>query len=64
MKTLIAALLLAPALAHASILGFLVTSQMGTSVTGRLVWECTYNVSGSYQVVTLGYLCPQSMQFE
>jgi hypothetical protein len=50
--------------ANAGILGVLVNSRQGTSVTGKLVWECTYRVSNTVTTVTLGYMCPPSMQFQ
>jgi len=46
------------------ILGFLVASHSGISVTGRLVWECTYRVLSSEQTVVLDHLCPPSMLFD
>lgn len=51
------------ATAEASILGILVSSQSGISITGHLVWECTYNVAGQNQTVVLDHICPSSLQF-
>jgi hypothetical protein len=51
-------------MATAGILGILVNSQMTTSVTGKLVYKCTYSVSGQYTTVVLDNICPPSMQFE
>jgi hypothetical protein len=56
--------ILIASVANAGILGMLVNSRQGTSVTGKLVWECTYRVNNSLTTITLGYMCPPSMQFE
>lgn len=64
MRTLMTLVLALVATAgHAQILGVLVKSESTTSVTGRLIWRCTYNVGGSYQTVLLENICPPSMQF-
>jgi hypothetical protein len=51
-------------LASAGILGVLVDQHSTTSVTGRLVWVCTYSVAGSETTVVLNRMCPPSMQFQ
>lgn len=45
------------------LLGSLVNTQTGTSVTGRLIYQCTYNISGQTTTVILERLCPPSMNF-
>jgi hypothetical protein len=60
---LLAALLGVPSNAQA-ITGFLVSWTVSTSVTGRLVYVCIYNVMGSIQQVNLPYLCPASLDFQ
>ena len=59
----IAAVLAASATAYAQVLGMLVNTEMGTSVTGQLIYKCTYNVGGSLQTVILSQICPPSMNF-
>jgi hypothetical protein len=62
---LIAAALLTVSLtAQASFLGMLVSSQSATSITGKLVYKCTYNVMGNNTTVILDYFCPVTMQFD
>jgi hypothetical protein len=56
--------ILIASVANAGILGMLVNSRQGTSVTGKLVWACTYRVNNSMTTVTLDHICPPSMQFE
>jgi hypothetical protein len=56
--------ILTASVANAGILGTLINSRQGTSVTGKLVWECTYRVNNTVTTVTLGYMCPPSMQFQ
>lgn len=51
------------AAAQAGLLGVLISSHSGTSLTGHLVWECTYSVAGTQQTVVLDHLCPPSMTF-
>ena len=50
--------------AEASLMGVLVSQQVGTSVTGRLVYECTYNVAGTQTTVVLENMCPPTMMFD
>jgi len=50
--------------ANAGILGFLVHQSMGTSVTGRLVYSCTYRIGNQQQTVVLDHICPPSMDFQ
>ena len=65
MKTTIAALLvLFSTMSNAGILGVLTRSETTTSVTGKLVWKCTYRVAGNNTTVVLRRMCPVSMQFE
>lgn len=45
------------------LLGVLVNQSVGTSVTGRMVWICTYEVAGQRVQVTLERMCPVSMDF-
>jgi hypothetical protein len=59
----LAVLLLISSTAYAGIMGVLVRSSSGSSITGHLVWECTYQVLGSEQTVTLSHMCPQTMMF-
>jgi hypothetical protein len=49
---------------EASLMGFLVSQQMGTSVTGRLVYECTYSVGGSQTTIVLENMCPPTMMLD
>ena len=50
--------------AEASLIGFLVSQQVGSSVTGKLVYECTYNAGGTQTTVVLENWCPQTMMFD
>ncbi len=50
--------------ANAGILGFLVNQSMGTSVTGRIVYSCTYRIGNQQQTVVLDRICPPSMDFQ
>lgn len=45
-------------------MGFLISQSTGTSVTGRLVWTCTYQVAGTTATVVLDHMCPISMEFQ
>lgn len=64
MKKLTALALLAMAApAFAAIMGVLTRSEPTTSVTGKLVYKCTYNVAGSYTTVILEQMCPPTMNF-
>jgi hypothetical protein len=63
-KIFILALAVASSAAFAGILGVLVKSEATTSVTGKLVYRCTYNVAGRNVTVILDRLCPPTMQFE
>ena len=50
--------------AAAGILGVLVNSKPTASITGKLVYECTYRVGNQVTTVVLPYLCPPTMQFQ
>lgn len=50
--------------AVAGIMGVLVNTQSGTSVTGKLIYQCTYNVAGRNTTVILETICPPTMNFE
>jgi hypothetical protein len=56
--------LLAYTAANAGILGFLVHQSMGTSVTGKLAYSCTYRIGNQQQTVVLDHICPPSMDFQ
>lgn len=45
------------------IMGMLVDSRMGNSITGSPAWTCTYAVAGTYQTIVLPYVCPITMMF-
>lgn len=60
---LIAAVLAAP-LAAQALMGFLVRWETSTSVTGRFVYVCYYDVMGTTQRVVLERMCPQTMEFQ
>ncbi len=47
-----------------AVMGFLVRWETTVSVTGRLVYVCTYSVMGSEQDIIRASMCPQSMEFE
>jgi hypothetical protein len=47
-----------------ALLGFLVRWETGSSVTGKLVYICYYNVAGTTQKVVLTQMCPPSMDFD
>jgi hypothetical protein len=66
MKRLVLGITLAmlAATAQAGILGMLINSRQGTSITGKLVWECTYRVGNQTTTVTLQQICPPTMQFQ
>ncbi len=57
---LLLVLMVSPAFA---LLGVLVSQYPSTSVTGRLVWVCTYTVAGQNVQVVLEKICPPSMDF-
>lgn len=63
-KTFLALLLTGSACAYAGMMGFLVHSEAATSVTGKLVYRCTYSVAGNNTTVILPNICPPSMNFE
>ncbi len=46
-----------------ALLGVLVNQSQSTSVTGRLVWVCTYAVGGQQTQVVLERICPPTMDF-
>lgn len=50
--------------AFAGIMGVLVNTQPGTSVTGKLIYQCTYNVAGRNTTIILERICPPTMDFE
>lgn len=50
--------------ASASVLGILVNSEFGSSVTGRSVYRCVYDVLGQRTVVTSEEYCPATMEFD
>jgi len=50
--------------AFAGIMGVLTNTQSGISVTGKLIYQCTYSVAGRTTTVTLDHLCPPTMNFE
>lgn len=58
-----AAALLIPWTAYA-VQGYLVRSEVTTSVTGRLVYVCYYDVMGTTQQVVLTHICPPTMDFD
>lgn len=43
--------------------GGLINTRTTTSITGQMMWVCTYRVGGTVQQVNLPYMCPASMQF-
>lgn len=63
-KTTIVILLLIPAIGFAGIVGFLINTRVTTTVTGKLVYICTYNVAGHYQNVIETHFCDATMVFE
>ena len=63
-KALLLAVGLLSSAAFAGILGILVNTEPTISVTGKLVYRCTYSVTGRNVTVILDKLCPPTMQFE
>jgi len=46
-----------------ALVGILVSQYNTPSVTGRLVWVCTYSVGGANIQVVLERICPPTMDF-
>ena len=46
------------------LMGVLIRSEVGLSLTGKVVYTCTYSVSGQEVTVVLPYVCPGMMQFQ
>jgi hypothetical protein len=46
-----------------AVMGFLVSQNTAISVSGLLVWVCTYSVNGRNVQVTLEQMCRPTMEF-
>jgi hypothetical protein len=64
MKLYFLAAILVSGLAQAGILAVLVKTEMKTSTTGKLYYECTYQAFGNYQTIQMAQRCPPTMQFD
>jgi hypothetical protein len=50
--------------AYAAYTGLLVESQTATSISGKIVWVCTYDVLGQRVQVVQEKVCETTKQFE